>query len=282
MVNDNILRVVGYARISSDSQIENTSIEEQKERIYHHCKGQGWDLDHIFVDEGFSGSNTDRPAYKNMMRYLEENEGKIHAIVVWKMDRAHRNQLNLLKFIKEDLAGMGMDFVSITESFDTSTPIGRMMLGILSTFGEFERETINERTRGGRLATAKKNKYAGGQVPYGYKVSDGEVRLIKEQAEIVKRIFQEFVDGSSYYKIAKLLNKEGVPPKIQVSKKGVQKKQQWYPMTVRRIVTTETYTGFNKYSGERERNEIKQKGVYPKIISRQLWNKAQSRLKGDG
>lgn len=269
MVNEQIKKVVGYVRISSDSQIENTSIGEQKRKIMSFCDSQDWELERIFADEGYSGSTTERPDYQNMMKYLKENEGKIHAVVVWKMDRAHRNQLNLLKFIKEELTEMGMDFVSVTESFDTSTPIGRMMLSILSTFGEFERETINERTRGGRVATARQNKYAGGQVPYGYAVVNGQIEIIDEQVNIVKGIFDDFINGYSYYKIAKLLNKAG-----HATKTG----KQWSPQTVKNVVHTETYSGFNVYNGEKEQNEIKQRDVFPRIISRQMWNKAQKRI----
>lgn len=91
------------------------------------------------------------------MEYLTDHKGVVKSVVVSKMDRAHNNQLNLLQFIKVKLAELNMDFVSITESFDTST-----MIGTFSTFGKFEREAINERTRGDRLSTALKNKYAGG------------------------------------------------------------------------------------------------------------------------
>jgi len=96
------------------------------------------------------------------MEYLADHRVELESVVVLKMDRVHRNQLNLLQFIKVELAELNMDFVNITESFDTSTMIGRIMLGVLSTFGEFEREVINERTKSGRLSIALKNKYAGG------------------------------------------------------------------------------------------------------------------------
>lgn len=97
-----------------------------------------------------------------MMEYLTDHKGVVKSVVVSKMDRAHNNQLNLLQFIKVELAELNMDFISITESFDTSTMIGLMILGTLSTFGELEREVINERTRSGRISTALKNKYASG------------------------------------------------------------------------------------------------------------------------
>jgi DNA invertase Pin-like site-specific DNA recombinase len=269
MVKTEIKRVVGYARISSDSQIENTSIPEQKERIEAYAKSQGWKLDRIFVDEGFTGSNDDRDGYKEMMEYIKDPDNEVSAIVVVKADRIHRRLKNLLILIEDVLEPNGIAFISVSEHFDTSTPQGMLFLQMIGSFAEFERSVINERTKGGRLATAKKNKYAGGQVPYGYEVINGEIQVIDNQAFVVKRIFQEFIDGKSYYKIAKLLNKEGVPTKTG---------KNWSPQTVKNVVHTETYTGFNTYDGEKEQNGIKQKGVFPRIISRQMWHKAQSRL----
>jgi site-specific DNA recombinase len=261
-------KVVGYVRVSSDTQIENTSIEEQIRRIEAYCISQEWELVAIFKDEGYSGSNINRPGYKSMMEYLEGHKGQLQGIVVLKMDRVHRNQLNLLQFIKVELASLNMDFISITESFDTSTAIGRMMLGVLSTFGEFEREVINERTKGGRIATALKNKYAGGQVPYGYKVIDGAVKVNEEQAAIVKRVFDEFIEGKTCYRIAKKLNEEGIRTKNNKT---------WTPTMIRRMLDTESYTGFNTYNGQKEQNAIRQKDVFPKIISRQKWNKVHNK-----
>lgn len=269
--NDNgILNVVGYARVSSDSQVDNTSIAEQKRRIQAQCDAKGWNLLEVFVDEGYSGSTTDRPAYTAMMEFLQANKENVQGFMVWKMDRAHRNQLNLLKFIKVELAEMNIDFISITESFDTSTAVGRMMLGILSTFGEFERETINERTRGGRTAKARENKFAGGQVPYGYTLVNGQVEIEKEQALIVKEVFQLYLEGKSYNRIATMLDKRQVP-----TKKG----GKWQAQHIKQMVNNESYTGINVYNGPKEKNAIRQTDVFPRIISRQLWNKVHFQLK---
>ncbi len=270
MVRVEIKKVVGYARISSDSQIENTSIAEQKERIEAYAKSQGWKLERIFVDEGFTGSTDDRDGYKEMLEYIKKPDNEVSAIIVVKADRIHRSLKNLLILIEDVLEPNGIAFISVSERFDTSTPQGMLFLQMIGGFAEFERSIINERTKGGRLATAKKNKYAGGQVPYGYEVINGEIQVVDSQALVVKRIFQEFIDGSSYYKIAKMLNKEGIPTKTG---------KNWTPQTVKNVINTETYTGFNTYNGEKEKNGIKQKGVFPRIISRQMWNKAQSRLK---
>lgn len=266
-----IQNVVGYARVSSDSQVDNTSIAEQKRRIQAQCDAKGWNLLEVFVDEGYSGSTTERPAYKDMMKYLEANKETVQGFMVWKMDRAHRNQLNLLRFIKEELAAMNIDFISITESFDTSTAVGRMMLGILSTFGEFERETINERTRGGRTAKARENKFAGGEVPYGYALVNGQVEIVKEQAAIVKEVFELYLEGKGYNKIATMLDKRKV-----ATKKG----GKWQAQHIKQMINNSSYIGINFYNGKKEKNGIQQKDVFPRIISRQLWNKIHKASEG--
>lgn len=263
-------KVVGYVRVSTDVQRENTSTDEQKDRIEAYCKSQNWSLIKIYNDAGYSGSHTDRPEYQEMLQFMNENPEEVDVVLVLKMDRIHRNQLNLLKFINEDLAKLKIDFVSTTESFDTSTPIGRMMLSILAVFAEFERERISERMHSGRVSTANKQKRAGGMPPYGYRITEsGKIGVCVEQVTVVRRIYKDYVMGLTAYGIAKQLNAEGILPV-----RGLQ----WRPNNITNILTNETYTGVNYYDGKKERNGIKQKGVFPKIISRTLFNKVARRM----
>jgi site-specific DNA recombinase len=183
-----------------------------------------------------------------------------------KADRIHRRLKNLLELIEDELEPKGIAFISVSENFDTSTPQGMMFLQMIGSFAEFERKMINERTKGGRIATAKENKYAGGAPAYGYRVQNGAIVVDKQQAQIVKRIFQEYVEGKTPYKIAHMLNRAGIPTKTGKA---------WTVVQVMNILNNETYTGFNIYNGQKERNGIRQKDVFPRIISRQLWNKAR-------
>ncbi|WP_047153725.1 recombinase family protein [Aneurinibacillus tyrosinisolvens] len=262
-------KAVGYVRVSSESQIENTSIEEQKRKITSFCDIKDFELLKIFSDEGKSGGDINRPGYQSMLSYLNENQDEIESVIVLKMDRAHRNQLNLLNFITVELEQMKIDFISITESFDTSKPVGRLMLGILSTFAQFEKDIINERTRNGRVAKAKSNRRAGGAIPYGYQENKGEITINPEEAGIIKEIFQGYAEGDTLYRIAKILNKRGVPTKHGDGKN-------WTHAQVRYILQNETYTGVNTYDGKKEQNQIVQKDIFPKIISKQLWNKVRA------
>ncbi|MGX8235638.1 recombinase family protein [Bacillus subtilis] len=264
MVEVKLKKVIAYARVSSESQIENTSIEEQLKKIQAYCISQDLELVNTFVDEGLSGSNTDRSSYTEMIEYISNAENEVSGVVVLKADRIHRRLKNLLIMIEDILEPNGIAFISVSEKFDTSTAQGMLFLQMIGSFGEFERKVINERTKGGRISTAMKNKYAGGQVPYGYIVINGQVKQNKEHAAVVKEVFDLYLDGKSYNKIATILNNRNVP-----TRKG----GKWHAQQIKNMINTESYTGFNRYHGSKEKNDIKQKDVFPRIISRQTWNK---------
>ena len=264
-------KVVAYARVSSDSQIENTSIAEQIRKIEAYCISQDLELVKVFVDEGLSGSNTERGSYKDMIEYMKDKENDVSAVVVLKADRIHRKLHNLLNMINDVLEPNNIAFISVSEQFDTSTAHGMLFLQMIGSFGEFERKVINERTKSGRIATAKNNKYAGGQVPYGYTVTDGKIKVEKEHAAIVKEVFELYLDGKSFNKIATILNNRNVPTRKTMN--GKESKCKWSAQHIKNMINTETYTGVNSYDGKIERNGVKQKDVFPRIISRQLWNK---------
>lgn len=124
--------VVGYARVSTENQLENYSIEEQTDRLKAYCAAKGWSLRKLYVDGGFSGGNTNRPALQQMLTAIRQ--GGVDAVVVYKLDRLSRSQKDTLTLIEDELIAHGADFVSINENFDTSTPFGRAMIGILSVF----------------------------------------------------------------------------------------------------------------------------------------------------
>lgn len=269
MVTVKLKKVVAYARISSESQIDNTSIEEQVKKIEAYCISQDLELVNVFIDEGLSGSNIERSSYTEMIEYISKLENEVSGVVVLKADRIHRRLKNLLIMIEDILEPNGIAFISVSEKFDTSTPQGMLFLQMIGSFGEFERKVINERTKSGRVSTAKKNKYAGGQVPYGYRVINGQIQIDKEHEVIVKEVFELYLDGKSYNKIATILNNRDVP-----TRKG----GKWQAQQIKNMLHTETYTGINSYDGKKEQNGIRQKDVFPRIISRQRWNKTQKVL----
>lgn len=201
------MMVVGYARVSTDNQIENYSIEEQTERLKAYCAAKGWVLLQIYVDGGYSGGNTDRPALQNMLE--EVRHGQIDAVIVYKLDRLSRSQKDTLTLIEDELLAHNTDFISINENFDTSTPFGRAMIGILSVFAQLEKDQITERFTMGRIGRSKAGYFhGGGAPPTGYDYVDGKLIVNEYEAIQVRRAFQMILDGKSINAIYRILNAE--------------------------------------------------------------------------
>jgi len=141
-----VMKVLGYARVSTENQVKSGSLQEQVKQICRFCELQGHDLLDIFQDAGISAL-ADRPAWKEAME--RARRGEIEAIVVTKLDRWGRSVKDLVTSIDE-LRRLGVHFISIGDNIDTSTPNGRLLFHILSAFAEFEREIIRERLQAGR------------------------------------------------------------------------------------------------------------------------------------
>ena len=157
-----------YARVSTDAQAEEGySIDIQGERLEAYCNLKGYESFEHYIDGGYSGSNLNRPSMQRLIQDCKDK--KIDRVVVYKLDRLSRSQKDTLYLIEEVFLPHGVDFVSINESFDTSTPFGRAVIGILSVFAQLERENIRERTRAGMLGRVRDGYWpGGGRVPFGY------------------------------------------------------------------------------------------------------------------
>ncbi|WP_312445686.1 recombinase family protein [Lacrimispora sp.] len=161
----------------------------------------------VYEDEGFSGGNLDRPQFKVMMQ--EAKKKKFTAVVCYRLDRISRNIGDFANLI-EELNELHISFISIKEQFDTSSPMGRAMMYIASVFSQLERETIAERIRDNMLELSKSGRWLGGNTPTGYKSEsvssvtiDGKVKkafklkLIEEEAKLVKLIYEKFLETGS-------------------------------------------------------------------------------------
>lgn len=201
----NNMVVVGYARVSTENQLENYSIEEQTQRLNAYCAAKGWSLRKLYVDGGYSGGNTSRPALQQMLSAIRE--GDVDAVVVYKLDRLSRSQKDTLTLIEDELLAHGTDFVSINENFDTSTPFGRAMIGILSVFAQLEKDQITERFTMGRIGRSKAGYYHGGShPPTGYDYKDGLLVVNEYEAMQVREIFSRFLSGKSINSISRYLS----------------------------------------------------------------------------
>ena len=161
-----------YARQSLDKQ-DSISIENQIEFCKYETRGGDYET---YIDKGFSGKNTNRPAFTQMMQDIKA--GKIKRVIVYKLDRISRSILdfsNMMEVFQE----YHVEFVSSTEKFDTSTPIGNAMLNISIVFAQLERETIQKRVADAYYTKSQKGYYMGGRVPFGFKLEDAIIRGIR-------------------------------------------------------------------------------------------------------
>lgn len=250
-----------YCRVSTREQsLEGYSIGEQQERLKDYCSAMGWKNFELYVDGGFSGGNMERPALKRMLRDIEK--GKIEKVVVYKLDRLSRSQKDSLVLIEDIFLANNVDFISMSENFDTSTPFGRAMIGILSVFAQLEREQIKERMMMGNEARAKEGKYCGSFSPVGYDYINGELHLNDFEALQVREAFELILEDIPPRRIAKILNDKGYK-----TKKGA-----WNDDRVRYVLKSPLYCGRVRYSGEYFQ------GIHETIISEETFEAAQKVL----
>lgn len=252
-----------YIRVSTIEQAkEGFSIGAQKDRLISYCKAKNWAIHDIYIDDGYTGTNTDRPALQSLLNAL----GDIDLVVVYKLDRLSRSQKDVLFLVEDKFLNNDIDFVSLVESFDTSTPFGRAMLGILAVFAQLERETIIERTKLGKEKRAKEGLWrGGGNQPYGYVYDEKLKRLIVDDYEsmIVKEIFDLYLSGKGMNSIARTLTENGYKTRVNTD---------WNMRQVRRVLANDTITGVVKYKDE------VYEGLHEAIIDKDIFKEVQNIL----
>lgn len=254
-------RVGCYLRVSTESQIENYSIDEQKERLTAYCKSKGWAIYRYYIDPGYSGGNMNRPALQEMLKDIKDKN--IDIVAVYKLDRLSRSQKDTLTLIEDEFVSNGVDFVSVNENFDTTSPFGRAMIGILSVFAQLEKDQITERFTMGRIGRAKSGYYHGGATPpTGYDYIDGNLVVNEYEAVQVKEVFDRFLKGHSIHAIRRYMNENFK------TKSGA-----WSSHTlVLNILKNSVYIGKVKFGGE------EYDGQHEPIISEETYQSAQKLL----
>lgn len=220
-----------YCRVSTDAQFEEGySIDAQKELLEAYCKSRKITNYQPYVDGGFSGSNLNRPHIQQLIE--EAKAGIIGCVIVYKLDRLSRSQKDTLYLIEDVFIPNGVDFISINESFDTSTPFGRAMIGILSVFAQLERDNIRMRTRMGMLKRIENGYWmGGGVVPFGYDYDKKQGILVpNEDAQKVKEMYELYLRGYSCERIAHMFDLK-------------------YDKLVNQILTRKSNTGIIQYKG---------------------------------
>lgn len=257
-------RVAIYARVSTEDQAkEGFSLEAQLDKLRSYCKARGWKIAGEYVDDGYSGRTTRRPAYQKMM----EDMDKWDAILVIKMDRIHRNSKNFM-IMMEQLRNAGKEFVSMMESLDTSTAMGRFVMDIIQRIAQLESEQIGERVYFGMEQKAKTGKgMLGFNIPYGYDYVDGKLIINEKEAKVVRDIFSWYLEGKSIGEILDLLRERNVS-----TKRG----GAWAKKTISSILKNPIYCGYIKWE------KYLNKGDHQPIIDVKTFNKVQELIKKRG
>lgn len=194
-----------YVRVSTDIQVEGYSIDAQIELIKAYLKSKEWNDYKIYTDPGFSGKDLNRPKIKELIKDIKN--GFIDCVLVYKLDRISRSQKDTLYLIEEVFNKYNCGFISIRESFDTTTPFGKAMIGILSVFAQLERETILERTRLGLRKRAEEGLWrGGGKLPFAYDYNkDSGLLIINPERQIIFNMMKTLrIQGYSYHKLQEL------------------------------------------------------------------------------
>lgn len=197
-----------YIRVSTDRQAEEGySIEVQKERLQAYAVsmfGSGQKTE-FYIDDGFSGGSLDRPEIQRLISDIEERN--VSHVIVYKLDRLSRSQKDTLHLIEDIFLPNNVSFISVQESFNTATPFGRAVIGILSVFAQFERENIFERTRSGMQKRVEAGYWmGGGRIPFGYDYDPQKGILVPNaDAGKVRKVYELYIQGWSLQKIADFL-----------------------------------------------------------------------------
>ena len=187
-------------------QVEGYSIDAQKELLVNFAKSKEYSSYKFYIDGGYSGKDLNRPAIQELMKDVENHE--IDTVIVFKLDRISRSQRDTLYLIEEVFNKYNVGFISVRENFDTTSPFGKAMIGILSVFAQLERETILERTRLGLRKRAEAGLWrGGGKIPFPYDYDEKQGILIHnpEKVELLNKMITLYLGGSSFLQISNIV-----------------------------------------------------------------------------
>lgn len=281
-------RCVIYVRVSSDEQAKGqfTSLDAQRERSMHAIamhEGDGWVHTATIQDPGFSGKDMNRPGIQELTRRVKANEFDI--LLTYRIDRVSRSIMAFYDFYTV-LQEHGVELVSLTESFDTSSTVGRLMLNIVLSFAQYERELIQERTSHKMQQHAEHGFWTGSAIPFGYKlVAKGpkERKLVPQpsEAKVILRIFDMYVALQNVQAICELLDRDGVRTRARVlqRKDGSKRNTGGYPFYKTRvfgILKNPLYAGRIRYAGK------VYDGQHPAIVPARTFETVQRLLEKNG
>lgn len=265
-----------YTRKSTEHNLDLTfnSLDAQREACEAYIKSQaheGWKLvpDH-FDDGAFSGASLVRPALQSLMEQVRSK--KIDIIVVYKVDRLTRSLADFAKLV-ELFDEHEVSFVSVTQSFNTTSSMGRLTLNVLLSFAQFEREVIGERVRDKISASKRKGIWVGGPIPLGYRSVNKKLEIVPEEAALVRKIYEDYLRLGSIGALSLSLQHEGIKPKPRRLSNGTSIAASHFMLgPLGHMLKNRFYIGEVAYKGEVHQGE------HPAILDRALFEAVQARL----
>ena len=217
------VRCAIYTRVSTEHGLDQefNSLDAQYDAASAYIKSQahaGWTpVRSRYDDGGYSGGSTDRPDLQKLLEDIRAR--KIDVIVVYKVDRLTRSLADFAKLV-ELFDAHGVSFVSVTQQFNTTTSMGRLTLNVLLSFAQFEREVTSERIRDKIAASKRKGLWVGGNLPLGYKMNDGKIAIVEEEAELVRSIFRSYLKLGSVNELVRDLKGRNIRTKNRLLSTG--------------------------------------------------------------
>lgn len=265
-----------YTRKSTDEGLDSdfNTLDAQRESCEAYIMSQraeGWKLVKTrYNDGGFSGGNMDRPALQALLEDIKAE--KIQTVVVYKIDRLTRSLMDFSKLV-DVFDEHGVTFVSVTQSFNTTTSMGRLTLNVLLSFAQFEREVSAERIRDKIAASKKKGMWMGGNPPIGYEVDNKKLLVNKSDAKIARQIFERYLEFGCVSKLKKYLDAHTITSKRRVSKRGNEVGGNPFSRgALYSLLQNPVYIGKIRHKTE------EYEGTHEAIIPPEIWHKVQGRL----
>ena len=268
-----------YTRKSTEHglDMEFNSLQNQEESCKAYILSQafnGWEYTKTYSDGGISGGTMERPGLQALLNDIRA--GNIQVVVVYKVDRLSRSIIDFHKMMQE-FDKYECNFVSITQSFDTSNSMGKLTLNMLLSFAQFEREVSAERVRDKIAASKAKGLWMGGTPPLGYDVNERQLSVNEREAALVRLIFQKYIETENMFAVAEHLNEQGFCTKKWVAKRSKRGHGggQFYKSNVQRILTNPLYVGKIAHYAKSKVYDGKHSG----IVSQGLWDKVQELIR---
>ncbi len=283
-----------YTRVSTAVQVEGFSLDAQREKLIQYANGNGMTIVNEYSDEGKSGKNVDgRPEFRKMLYDIETGKDKVDYVIVFKLSRFGRNAADVL-YCLQQMQDYGVELICVDDGIDSSKEAGKLMISVLSSVAEIERENILIQTMEGRRQKAREGKWNGGFAPYGYQLVDGELQIQEEEAEVIKIIFDKYIHTTmGINKIADYLNVHG----YRKIKRQNNTLDSFTPAFVKGVLDNLVYAGKitygrrgnekidgerNKYHIVKKEDYIIAKGIHNAIISEEDWNLAHKKREKNG